>query len=187
MWGLAFRRREVSCRLASAGGGVLSPATMIKLPQPGLYRTTKAYPGMEEQFPANALVYVGQKPEGATFVVRPGANRRNRWFWGEPTTILRSVSWGDSLKPLRAQGFYTLPDDIDLGGGGRWIKGAVVQLGYNGEGRAILFVGEDHEEEERNILVFSDKGVLIDDAMMERLIWAPILPIKKGESSFDPS
>jgi hypothetical protein len=155
---------------------------MIKLPAPGLYRTTKPYPGMEEQFPANALVYVGQKPEGATFVVRPGSNRRNRWFWGEPVTTLRSVSWGDSLKPLRAQGFYTLPEDVDLGGGGRWVKNAIVQLGYNQEGRAILFVGEDREGEERNILEFSDRGMMIDDSMMERLIWAPILPVKKGDT-----
>ena len=157
---------------------------MIKLPEPGLYRTTKPYPGMEEQFPAGVLVYVGKKPEGATFVVRPGSNRRNRWFWGEPVTILRSVSWGESLKPLPAQGFYTLPQDIDLGGGGRWLKGAIVQLGYNGEGKGILFVGEDHDSEERNVLVFSDKGMLIDDAMLERLVWAPILPVRKGDQSF---
>jgi hypothetical protein len=160
---------------------------MIKLPSPGLYRTTKPYPGMEDQFPANALVYVGQKPEGATFVVRPGANRRNRWFWGEPVTVLRSVSWGDSLKALRPQGFYTLPQDIDLGGGGRWLKGAIVQLGYNQEGRPIIFVAQDVDGEDRNILEFSDKGMLIDDAMMDRLAWAPILPLKKGEGVFEPT
>ncbi len=160
---------------------------MMKLPSPGLYRTTKAYPGKEEEFPADTLVYVGQKAEGATFVVKPGSNRRNRWFWGEPVTILRSVSWGDSLKALRPQGFYTLPDDIDLGGGGRWLKGAIVQLGYNQEGRAILFVGEDHEGGEANILVFSDKGIMIDDKMLDRLIWAPILPVKKEDSAVEPT
>jgi hypothetical protein len=160
---------------------------MIKLPSPGLYRTTKPYPGMEEQFPANVLVYVGQKPEGATFVVRPGANRKNRWFWGEPVTILRSVSWGESLKALRPQGFYILPEDLDLGSGGRWLKGAIVQLGYNQEGRGIIFVAEDHEGEERNLLVFSDKGMMIEDGLMDRLTWAPILPVRKGESSSEPT
>jgi hypothetical protein len=94
------------------------------------------------------------------------------------------VSWGESLKPLKAQGFYTLPEDLDLGGGGRWLKGAIVQLGYNQEGRGILFVGEDHDDEERNILVFSDKGLLIEDGLMDRLVWAPILPVKKGEGGF---
>lgn len=156
---------------------------MIKLPSPGLYRTTKPYPGMEDQFPAGVLVYVGQKPEGATFVVRPGSNRRNRWFWGEPVTILRSVSWGESLKALRPQGFYTLPDDLNLDGGGRWVKGAIVQLGYNQDGRAILFVAEDHEGEDRNVLVFSDRGLMIDDNLLERLIWAPILPVSKSAAA----
>lgn len=160
---------------------------MIKLPSPGLYRTTKAYPGMEDQFPAGVLVYVGQKPEGATFVVRPGSNRRNRWFWGEPVTILRSVSWGESLKPLRPQGFYTLPEDIQMEGGGRWLKNAIVQLGYNEEGRAILFVAEDHDGEERNILSFSNMGMLIDDKMLDRLVWAPILPVKDGEGASQPT
>lgn len=151
----------------------------IKLPDPGLYRTTKAYPGQEASFPAGVLVYVGQKPDGSAFVVRPGANRRNRWFWGEPVTVLRSLSWAETLKPLRQQGFYTLPEDIELGGGGRWLRNAIVQLGYNGEGKAIIFVAEDHEGEERNVLVFSDKGMLIDDDMLDRLEWAPILPVKK--------
>jgi hypothetical protein len=152
----------------------------IKLPDPGLYRTTKAYPGQEAGFPAGVLVYVGQKPDGSAFVVRPGANRRNRWFWGEPVTVLRSLSWAETLKPLRQQGFYTLPEDIELGGGGRWLRNAIVQLGYNGEGKAILFVAEDHEGEERNVLAFSDKGMLIDDDMLDRLEWAPILPVKKA-------
>lgn len=160
---------------------------MIKLPSPGLYRTTKAYPGMEDQFPANVLVYVGQKPEGATFVVKPGSNRRNRWFWGEPVTILRSVSWGESLKALRPQGFYTLPEDITMDGGGRWLKNAIVQLGYNEEGRGILFVAEDHDAEERNVLSFSSMGMMIDDKMLDRLIWAPILPVKKGEGADQPT
>lgn len=151
----------------------------MNMPEPGLYRTTKAYPGQEDALPANALVYVGVRPDGATFVVRPGSNRRNRWFWGEPTILLRSATWADTLKPLRPQGFYTLPQDIEITGGGRWLRGAVVQLGYNREGRAILFVGEDHAEEEQNVLIFSDKGMMIDDELLERLIWAPILPVEK--------
>jgi len=150
----------------------------MKLPEPGLYRTTKPYPG-QDGIPAGVLVYVGQKPDGSTFVVRPGSNRRNRWFWGEPVTALRSLSWAETLKPLRQQGFYTLPEDIDLGSGGRWVRNAIVQLGYNGEGKGILFVGEDREGEERNVLEFSDKGISIDDSMLERLVWAPILPVKK--------
>lgn len=151
---------------------------MINLPDPGLYRTTEAYPGHEDKIPANALVYVGQKADtGATFVVRPSANRRNRWYWSEPTVALRSAMWGKTLKALPAEGFYTLPEDLVIGETGRWVKNAIVQLGYNGEGRGIIFVGELHDNEERNVLIFADSGVIIDDDLLERLVWAPILPV----------
>ncbi|HEY5956838.1 MAG TPA: hypothetical protein VIV60_09810 [Polyangiaceae bacterium] len=156
---------------------------MFELPDPGLYRTTTAMPGHEEQFPANALVFVGQAANGGgIFVVRPGANRKNRWFWGEPTTPLRSPTWSKTLKPLPSEGFYVLPDAIELDGGGRWLKGAIVQLGYNAEGHGILFVAEWNEDATENVLAFSDKGILVDDKMLDRLIWAPILPTRNQQA-----
>lgn len=153
---------------------------MIKAPDPGLYRTTAPYPGQEQAIPAGVLVYVGARDNGTPFVVRPGQNRRNRWFWGEPVTILRNLSWTETLKRLPSEGFYTLPQDIEITGGGRWLKNAIVQLGYNGEGRGILFVAEDHADETRNVLVFSDRGMQIDDNLLARLTWAPILPVRAG-------
>jgi len=153
----------------------------MKLPEPGLYRTTKPYPGHEETIPAGVLVFVGVPDNGGLpFVVRPGANRNNRWFWGEPTIPFRAVSWGDSLMKLPPEGFYTLPQEITFDGGGKWLENAIVQLGYNGEGQGIIFVGEQHEGEERNILFFSDKGRIIDDKLLNRLKWAPILPVPKN-------
>ena len=157
---------------------------MIDLPEPGLYRTTTPYPGHEEAFPAGALVYVGQPSNGGVkFVVRPGRNENNRWFWGDPTTPLRSVSWGKTLKRLPSEGFYTLPDEINLDGGGRWLKNAIVQLGYNGEGRGILFIAERRDGEATNALFFSDKGMSIEDSMLDRLSWAPILPVAKDAAA----
>ncbi len=156
---------------------------MINLPEPGMYRTTKAYPGYEEQIPAAALVYVGVDGDGVTFVVRPGANRNNRWYYGDPTIPLRSSIWAQTLKPLPPEGFYTLPADLDVGNEGRWLKNAIVQLGFNAAGQGILFVAEQHEDEERNILVFSQQGVMADDNLMSKLIWAPILPIAKAEKT----
>lgn len=155
---------------------------MLDLPANGLYRTTTAMPGQEDTFPANVLVYVGENA-GQKFVVRPGQNRNNRWFWGEPTTPLRSPTWSRTLKKLPSEGFYTLPDELTFEGGGRWLKNAVVQLGYNAEGKGILFVGETHESEERNILQFSDRGMMINDELLERITWAPILPVKDGDKS----
>ena len=151
---------------------------MFKIPEPGLYRTTKAYPGQEQVIPAGVLVFVGQNEgNGAPFVVRPGQNCKNRWFWGEPTLPLRAPSFIESLQRLPSEGFYTLPRDIEFEGGGRWVKNAIVQLGYNNEGRGILFVAQDHKNEPRNVLVFSDRGMIIDDDLLRKLVWAPILPM----------
>ena len=156
---------------------------MVDLPDPGLYRTTQAMPGHEDDFPAGVLVYIGQSQNGGgKFVVRPADNRRNRWFWRDPTTPLRSPTWARTLKQLPSEGFYTLPDTIEFDGGGRWIKNAVVQLGYNEKGQGILFVGEWRDDAQENVLNFSDRGLLIADELLARLNWAPILPTKTSGS-----
>jgi len=153
---------------------------MFELPDAGLYRTTEPYPGQEDAFPAGVLVFVGQSTNGGgSFVVRPGANRRNRWFWGEPTTILRSLSWAKTLRRLPPEGFYTLPEAMELDGGGRWLKNAIVQLGYNEQGQGIIFVGEWRESGTENVLQFSDRGVPVSDALLDKLNWAPILPVQE--------
>ena len=154
---------------------------MLDLPDPGLYRTTQPYPGHEDAFPAGVLVYLGQPQNGGVkFVVRPGQNRQNRWFWGDPTTPLRSPTWAKTLKALPPEGFYTLPDAIDLDGGGRWLKNAIVQLGYNEQGQGIVFVAEQRETSGENALYFSDRGILLSDSMLDRLVWAPILPVSSS-------
>lgn len=143
----------------------------------GLYRTTSPMPGAEDAIPAGVLVFVGQRPDGARFIVRPGSNRRNRWFWADPTLPLLPSGWMWTLRRLPQEGFYTLPEPIELSAGGRWLKNAIVQLGYNESGRGILFVAEDREGETRNVLAFSSRGRVIDDSLLDRLIWAPILPV----------
>ena len=156
----------------------------MKLPDPGLYRTTQPYPGKEAEIPAEVLVFVGVAPNGGLpFVVRPGSNRNNRWYWGEPTIPLRALNWAEKLVSLPPEGFYTLPEDVSTEAGGRWLKNAIVQLGYNGEGHGIIFVAEQHSDEPRNLLVFSDRGRLIDDKLLRRLQWAPILPVDSGQAS----
>lgn len=144
----------------------------------GLYRTTLPMPGHEDEIPAGVLVFVGQRQGGRErFVVRPQSNRRNRWFWGEPTLPLAASSWMWTLRRLRPEGFYTLPEAMELDGGGRWLKNAIVQLGYNGSGQGILFIAERHRDEPRNVLEFSERGRVIDDGLLDRLVWAPILPV----------
>lgn len=149
---------------------------MLDFPNTGLYRTTEPMPGHEDEFPKGVLVYLGEKDDGSKIVVRPGQNRQNRWFWGEPTTLLRSPTWARTLKPLPAEGYYTLPSTITLEGGGRWLENAIVQLGYNGDGRGIIFVAEQRKNAKDNALFFGSQGVLVDDEMLARLRWAPFLP-----------
>lgn len=151
---------------------------MLDLPEPGLYRTTEPMPDHEREFPAGCLIYLGQPSNGGVkFVVRPGRNKNNRWYWGDPTTPLRSPTWARTLRRLPAEGFYTLPDTLDLGNGGRWLKNAIVQLGYNESGQGIIFVAERRDGVDDNALYFSDRGVIVADDLLERLTWAPILPV----------
>jgi hypothetical protein len=158
--------------------------SMLKMPDPGLYRTTKAYPGHAEDIPADVLVFVGvQTNGGLPFVVKPGANRKNRWFWGEPTIPMRAVNWAENLVSLPPEGFYILPDELNFDGGGRWLKSAIVQLGYSAEGKGIIFIAEQHASEEGNTLIFSDRGRVIDDSLLHRLKWAPILPVEAEEAA----
>ncbi len=155
---------------------------MLDLPENGLYRTTTAMPGHEDAFPSGVLVYVGES-KGQKFVVRPGRNDGNRWYWGEPTTPLRSPTWSRTLKKLPSEGFYTLPAELTFENGGRWLKGAIVQLGYNGNGQGIAFVAERRDASSDNALFFSDRGMIINDELLERLIWAPILPVSAPQNS----
>ena len=154
---------------------------MIDLPDPGLYRTTQPLPGHEEQIPADVLVYLGQSQNGGSkFVVRPAQNRKNRWFWGEPTIPLRSPSWAKTLKALPSEGFYTLPRTMEFEGGGRWLEHAIVQLGFSEKGQGIIFIAERRDTEDANALYFSDRGLGIDDKLLEELVWAPILPVREA-------
>ena len=143
----------------------------------GLYRTTSALPGLEEAVPSGVLVFVGQHPDGMRFVVRPSSNRNNRWFWSDPVLPLPEGGWMWTLRSLPAEGFYTLPETLEHARGGRWMKNTIVQLGYNGAGRGIVFIAEAHEGESRNVLEFASRGRTIDDELLDRLVRAPVLTV----------
>ena len=144
---------------------------------PGLYRTTEAYPLNPETFPRGILVYVGER-DGQTFVVVPHNNRHTRWFWQEPVTPLTDAIWAGTLMRLPQEGYYSLPESLTFEGGGRWLENAIVQLGYNRAGEGIVFVAEMHEKADVNALLFSDRGQKISDDILNRLRWAPVLPVR---------
>ena len=147
----------------------------------GLRRTIEALAGHELQIPAGILVFIGRNAETDTwFAVRPSINRHNAWFWEDPIIALdpiRDARWLRGLIPLPGEGFYTLPETMKLGDGGQWLENAIVQLGYNQKGEGILFVAERREGAGDNDLHFGTGGLIISDALLGRLRWAPILPV----------
>lgn len=146
------------------------------VPSPGLYRTTLAHPLDPEAIPKDVIVYVGDR-EGGPFVVHPHFNEKNRWFWRDPVVPLTDEVWAQTLDPLPAEGFYSLPRALTFESGGRWLANAIVQLGYDRTGHGILFIAERRDAQEDNALFFSDRGHRIDDDLLRELKWAPILPV----------
>ena len=103
------------------------------------------------------------------------------------TNVAGQRSLADKRLPMFEQDFSHLVNDVRVGvlvsqqesidGGGRWLQNAVVQLGYNGSGQGIIFVAEQRESVDDNVLFFSDKGMNVADDLLDRLTWAPILPV----------
>lgn len=166
-------------------GADVSPTRRV-----GLYRTTVPLVIRgEPAIPADVLVFVGKRQtDDLWFAVRPRSNRLNRWYWDEPTIALGPANdaWVDSLVPLPQEGYYTLPETLELPGGARWLRNAIVQLGYDETGRGIIFVAEQRSGAGENALFFSDRGVRVADELLGRLSWAPILPVEAPAASVPP-
>jgi len=132
-----------------------------RMPDCGLYRTTKPLPGHEDRIPAGALVYFhnhsGDGPLPS--VLPPDHNIHNRWhFHGPAIESIRNPSWVESLEKVSPEGFYTLRRDLTFDGG-KWPKGAIVQLGYTRNADPILFIARVRSSLDENDLFFSDRGV----------------------------
>ncbi len=105
------------------------------LPNCGLYRTTKPLPEHETDFPAGSVVYFhNHSDSGLPVVIAPDHNIMNSWHFHGAGTPFRGLSWADSLVKMLDQGYYSLRKQLDFDGGS-WPKGALVQLGYNRDGR----------------------------------------------------
>jgi hypothetical protein len=129
------------------------------LPSCGLYRTTKLLPEHEAEFPVGSLVYFhNHSDSGLPVVIPPDHNVMNEWHFHAAGTPFRGLSWADSLIKMPEQGFYTLRKQLDFEGGS-WPKGALIQLGYNREGEAILFIAQKRAQRTENDLWFSDRGL----------------------------
>ncbi|HEX7603849.1 MAG TPA: hypothetical protein VF316_19660 [Polyangiaceae bacterium] len=133
-----------------------------RLPDCGLFRTTKALPGNEEKVPANCLVYFhNHSDSNLPQVLPPDHNILNRWHFHGPGIVIRGTTWLESLDKVPEEGFYTLKRELSLEPEGKWLKNAIVQLGYTKAAEPILFIGQQRAALAENDLFFSDKGLKI--------------------------
>ena len=146
--------------------------------QPGIYKTTKFLPGHEATVAPNMLVLIRTDAEFApASVLLPVSNVQNQWRFQMPGVRVpaSSFGWGDSLIKLPHEGFYRLTQEFTFGENGRWLKNAIVQLGYTRGGDPILFIAQRRSPLVSNDLFFSDKGVKVElaqlNAMTEALTW----------------
>ena len=139
------------------------------LPECGLYKTTKPLPGHETKVPAGVIVYFhNHSDSGLPQVLTPDHNVHNRWHFHGPAIEFRGLAWADTLKRLPDEGFFMLKKELAFDGG-KWPKGALVQLGYTKEGQAILFIGRVRARLAENDLFFSDRGVAVTPEQMANL------------------
>lgn len=155
--------------------------------QPGIYKTTKYLPGHEAQITPNQLVLIRTDGDFApASVLLPVQNLNNQWRFQMPGVHIppASLNWGQTLTKLPHEGFYRLTREFTFGDTGRWLRNAIVQLGYTRSAEPILFIAQRRAPLVANDLFFSDKGVKIDFDqldMIEPLAWYQE-PDKKGGS-----
>jgi len=138
--------------------------------EPGLYKTTKYLPGQEAQVGPNQLVLIRTDGEFApASVLLPVRNEFNQWRFAVPGIAIpaTSLEWGKTLKKLPHEGFYRLLEEFKFGDEGRWLKNAVVQLGYTREAEPILFIAQRRSPLVSNDLWFGDKGVRLDEERLD--------------------
>jgi hypothetical protein len=112
----------------------------VALPPCGLYRTTRAL----GEIPAGRLVYFHNHGEPGAGIYLPSGWSLNRVRWHERGNTLPDDRFADTLEPLAAEGLYRVREELVCCDKRCQVYAPqlLVQLGYNGEGDAILFVPE---------------------------------------------
>jgi len=139
---------------------------------PGIYKTTKYLPGHEATVSPGLLVLIRTDGEFApASVLLSAQNIHNQWRFAIPGVKVpyASFEWGSTLVKLPHEGFYRLTTELTFGEGGRWVKNAVVQLGYTRTADPIVFIAQRRNPLVSNDLFFSDKGIKLEVSQLETL------------------
>src|SRR5437762_12520165 len=135
----------------------------VKLPPCGLYRTRRPL----GEIPAGKLVYFHNHGDPGAGVYLPSSWQANRARFQEHGLTLPAPTDAAALEPLAAEGFYRVAEESHCCEKRCRLfeKEALVQLGYDGDANAILFVPELVD----GALVVPEVGSRIDAERIGRL------------------
>jgi hypothetical protein len=150
-----------------------------KLPDCGLYRTVKAVGDV----PAGRLVYFHNHGNPGAGVYLPERWNTNRaQFAAGGHTVPKDFD-GSELQLLPPEGFYrvTKPFHCCEKQCVKFEVPAFVQLGYNGSGRALMFIPELMQ----GAIDVPEKGTFVDDTVFTSIDLVAVSERKAGEGGGD--
>lgn len=135
-----------------------------ELPPCGLYRTTKQIGSI----PADRLVYFHNHGDPGPGVYFPESWSGNRAKFAQNGTVLPNGFDVKSLRPLPPEGFYRVKATFHCCEKKcvKYEPESFVQLGYNGNGKALLFI----PELAGTAIDIPERGVFVDDKQLENLV-----------------
>jgi hypothetical protein len=149
------------------------------LPPCGVYRTSLA---LDDDVPAGRLVYFHNHGDPGPGVYLPTRWTANRAHWAEEGHTIPGPDWALTLVALPAEGLYRVVEPFTCCDEGcrTFEPDLLVQLGYDGDAHALLFVPEWTTVG----LAIPELGFPIDDDRLGRL--AP-LTVEEAEEVEDAS
>lgn len=144
------------------------------LPPCGLYRTTAEIAGV----PAGRLIYFHNHGDPGPGMYLPDRWNHNRAHFAARGTTAPADFDGAGLHPLPREGFYRVGSPFHCCAKQcvKFEPDAMVQLGYNGAGQAILF----QPELRSGALTIPDRGSLVDDAVLAQLVALTVREVEGG-------
>ena len=134
------------------------------LPPCGLYRTVKAIAGIE----AGRLVYFHNHGNPGPGLYFPESWSHNRAKFSQNGTTVPADFDPKSLRPLPAEGYYRVKAAFHCCEKQcvKYEPDQLVQLGYNGAGKALVFI----PELSRGVIGVPERGTFVDDAALPNLV-----------------
>lgn len=135
----------------------------MELPVCGIYRTTAPIGPV----PAGRLVYFHNHGNPGPGIYLPEGWKNNRATFSQQGVTLPNPEAAKSLKPLLEEGLYRVGETFTCCEKRcrTYEPDTLVQLGYDGEARPILFVPEWGSDG----LHFPERGQLVDDLRLTKL------------------